>query len=109
MGFILEKHKGGSRERDSGRNANRKCQRCFSVKHWTYECALKPGDAGTYVKRQSKSEMLKQSGKKFQEFARFGKNEELQFDEKKRRDAALKRKVDKVRGGKRKRSRSSSG
>ena len=100
--------KGGSRERDSGRNANRKCQRCFSVEHWTYECALKPGDAGTYVKRQSKSEMLKQSGKKFQEFARFGKNEELQFDEKKRRDAALKRKVDKVRGGKRKRSSSSS-
>ena len=28
-----------------------------------------------------KGKMLKQSGKKFQEFARFGKSEELQFDE----------------------------
>ena len=102
MGFILDKHKNRappslSAKRREGNATNKKCQRCFSTNHWTYECELKPGDAGTYVSRESKTQMLKQSGgkKKFQEFAKFGKDEELMFDERKKRERELKRKVDK--------------
>ena len=91
MGFILDKHKnrapldGKRREGNATITTNKKCQRCFSSNHWTYECELKPGDVGTYVSRESKTQMLNKSGgkKKFQEFAKFGKDEELMFDERK--------------------------
>ena len=57
MGFVLRKNK--PNDATTTQTTKKKCQRCFSLEHWTFECVLKPGDQGTYVKRQSKTEMLK--------------------------------------------------
>jgi len=105
------------------RTTQKKCQRCFSLEHWTFECLLKPGDQGTYVKRQSKTELLKKrreeednSGKSntnkgFQEFMKIGKKErrEVFRDPRERRARALKRKVDALRGTKKRKKKKKSG
>ena len=110
MGFVLRKN-----ERNDATTRNetkKKCQRCFSLEHWTFGCLLKPGDQGTYVKRQSKTELLKKlreeedvgksNTKGFQEFMKIGKKErrEVFRDPREGRARALKRKVDALRGTK---------
>ena len=113
MGFVLRKNAPNDATTTT-RTTQKKCQRCFSLEHWTFECLLKPGDQGTYVKRQSKTELLKKrreeednSGKSntnkgFQEFMKIGKKErrEVFRDPRERRARALKRKVDALRGKK---------
>ena len=113
MGFVLRKNAPNDATTTT-RTTQKKCQRCFSLEHWTFECVLKPGDQGTYVKRQSKTELLKKrreeednSGKSntnkgFQEFMKIGKKErrEVFRDPREGRARALKRKVDALRGTK---------
>ena len=110
MGFVL--HKNTPNDATTTNETKKKCQRCFSLEHWTFECLLKPGDQGTYVKRQSKTELLKKlreeedvgksNTKGFQEFMKIGKKErrEVFRDPRERRARALKRKVDALRGTK---------
>ena len=110
MGFVL--HKNAPNDATRTNETKKKCQRCFSLEHWTFECLLKPGDQGTYVKRQSKTELLKKrreeedvgksNTKGFQEFMKIGKKErrEVFRDPRERRERALKRKVDALRGTK---------
>ena len=110
MGFVL--HKNTPNDATTTNETKKKCQRCFSLEHWTFECLLKPGDQGTYVKRQSKTELLKKrreeedvgksNTKGFQEFMKIGKKErrEVFRDPRERRERALKRKVDALRGTK---------
>ena len=111
MGFVLRKNAPNDATTTT-RTTQKKCQRCFSLEHWTFECALKPGDQGTYVKRQSKTELLKKrreeedvgksNTKGFQEFMKIGKKErrEVFRDPREGRARALKRKVDALRGTK---------
>ena len=111
MGFVLRKNAPNDATTTT-RTTQKKCQRCFSLEHWTFECLLKPGDQGTYVKRQSKTELLKKlreeedvgksNTKGFQEFMKIGKKErrEVFRDPRERRERALKRKVDALRGTK---------
>ena len=110
MGFVLRKN--APNDATTTNETKKKCQRCFSLEHWTFECLLKPGDQGTYVKRQSKTELLKKrreeedvgksNTKGFQEFMKIGKKErrEVFRDPRERRERALKRKVDALRGTK---------
>lgn len=121
MGFVL--HKNAPNDATRTNETKKKCQRCFSLEHWTFECVLKPGDQGTYVKRQSKTELLKKrreeednSGKSntnkgFQEFMKIGKKErrEVFRDPRERRERALKRKVDALRGTKKRKKKKKSG
>ena len=121
MGFVL--HKNTPNDATTTNETKKKCQRCFSLEHWTFECLLKPGDQGTYVKRQSKTELLKKrreeednSGKSntnkgFQEFMKIGKKErrEVFRDPRERRARALKRKVDALRGTKKRKKKKKSG
>ena len=121
MGFVL--HKNAPNDATRTNETKKKCQRCFSLEHWTFECLLKPGDQGTYVKRQSKTELLKKrreeednSGKSntnkgFQEFMKIGKKErrEVFRDPRERRERALKRKVDALRGTKKRKKKKKSG
>ena len=121
MGFVL--HKNTPNDATTTNETKKKCQRCFSLEHWTFECVLKPGDQGTYVKRQSKTELLKKrreeednSGKSntnkgFQEFMKIGKKErrEVFRDPRERRERALKRKVDALRGTKKRKKKKKSG
>lgn len=122
MGFVLRKNAPNDATTTT-RTTQKKCQRCFSLEHWTFECLLKPGDQGTYVKRQSKTELLKKrreeednSGKSntnkgFQEFMKIGKKErrEVFRDPRERRARALKRKVDALRGTKKRKKKKKSG
>lgn len=122
MGFVLRKNAPNDATTTT-RTTQKKCQRCFSLEHWTFECVLKPGDQGTYVKRQSKTELLKKrreeednSGKSntnkgFQEFMKIGKKErrEVFRDPRERRARALKRKVDALRGTKKRKKKKKSG
>ena len=122
MGFVLRKNAPNDATTTT-RTTQKKCQRCFSLEHWTFECLLKPGDQGTYVKRQSKTELLKKrreeednSGKSntnkgFQEFMKIGKKErrEVFRDPRERRERALKRKVDALRGTKKRKKKKKSG
>jgi len=121
MGFVL--HKNAPNDATRTNETKKKCQRCFSLEHWTFECVLKPGDQGTYVKRQSKTELLKKrreeednSGKSntnkgFQEFMKIGKKErrEVFRDPREGRARALKRKVDALRGTKKRKKKKKSG
>ncbi|CAL6403041.1 unnamed protein product [Bathycoccus prasinos] len=122
MGFVLRKNK--PNDATTTQTTKKKCQRCFSLEHWTFECLLKPGDQGTYVKRQSKTEMLKKRreeedlGKSntntkggFQEFMKIGKKErrEVFRDPRERRERELKRKVDALRGTKKRKKKKKSG
>ena len=120
MGFVLRKNAPNDATTTT-RTTQKKCQRCFPLEHWTFECLLKPGDQGTYVKRQSKTELLKKrreeednSGKSntnkgFQEFMKIGKKErrEVFRDPREGRARALKRKVDALRGTKKKKKKKS--
>ena len=122
MGFVLRKNAPNDATTTT-RTTQKKCQRCFSLEHWTFECLLKPGDQGTYVKRQSKTELLKKrreeednSGKSntnkgFQEFMKIGKKErrEVFRDPREGRARALKRKVDALRGTKKRKKKKKSG
>ena len=120
MGFVLRKNAPNDATTTT-RTTQKKCQRCFSLEHWTFECALKPGDQGTYVKRQSKTELLKKrreeedvgksNTKGFQEFMKIGKKErrEVFRDPRERRERALKRKVDALRGTKKRKKKKKSG
>lgn len=122
MGFVLRKNAPNDATTTT-RTTQKKCQRCFSLEHWTFECVLKPGDQGTYVKRQSKTELLKKrreeednSGKSntnkgFQEFMKIGKKErrEVFRDPREGRARALKRKVDALRGTKKRKKKKKSG
>ena len=122
MGFVLRKNAPNDATTTT-RTTQKKCQRCFSLEHWTFECLLKPGDQGTYVKRQSKTELLKKrreeednSGKSntnkgFQEFMKIGKKErrEVFRDPRERRERELKRKVDALRGTKKRKKKKKSG
>ena len=114
MGFVLRKNAPNDATTTT-RTTQKKCQRCFSLEHWTFECVLKPGDQGTYVKRQSKTELLlkkrreeednsgkSNTNKGFQEFMKIGKKErrEVFRDPREGRARALKRKVDALRGTK---------
>lgn len=119
MGFVL--HKNTPNDATTTNETKKKCQRCFSLEHWTFECLLKPGDQGTYVKRQSKTELLKKlreeedvgksNTKGFQEFMKIGKKErrEVFRDPRERRERALKRKVDALRGTKKRKKKKKSG
>ena len=119
MGFVL--HKNAPNDATTTNETKKKCQRCFSLEHWTFECLLKPGDQGTYVKRQSKTELLKKrreeedvgksNTKGFQEFMKIGKKErrEVFRDPRERRERALKRKVDALRGTKKRKKKKKSG
>lgn len=119
MGFVL--HKNTPNDATTTNETKKKCQRCFSLEHWTFECVLKPGDQGTYVKRQSKTELLKKrreeedvgksNTKGFQEFMKIGKKErrEVFRDPRERRERALKRKVDALRGTKKRKKKKKSG
>ena len=119
MGFVL--HKNAPNDATRTNETKKKCQRCFSLEHWTFECLLKPGDQGTYVKRQSKTELLKKlreeedvgksNTKGFQEFMKIGKKErrEVFRDPRERRERALKRKVDALRGTKKRKKKKKSG
>ena len=119
MGFVL--HKNAPNDATRTNETKKKCQRCFSLEHWTFECVLKPGDQGTYVKRQSKTELLKKrreeedvgksNTKGFQEFMKIGKKErrEVFRDPRERRERALKRKVDALRGTKKRKKKKKSG
>ena len=119
MGFVL--HKNTPNDATTTNDTKKKCQRCFSLEHWTFECLLKPGDQGTYVKRQSKTELLKKrreeedvgksNTKGFQEFMKIGKKErrEVFRDPRERRERALKRKVDALRGTKKRKKKKKSG
>ena len=119
MGFVL--HKNAPNDATRTNETKKKCQRCFSLEHWTFECVLKPGDQGTYVKRQSKTELLKKrreeedvgksNTKGFQEFMKIGKKErrEVFRDPRERRERALKRKVDALRGTKKREKKKKSG
>ena len=119
MGFVL--HKNTPNDATTTDETKKKCQRCFSLEHWTFECLLKPGDQGTYVKRQSKTELLKKrreeedlgksNTKGFQEFMKIGKKErrEVFRDPRERRERALKRKVDALRGTKKRKKKKKSG
>ena len=120
MGFVLRKNAPNDATTTT-RTTQKKCQRCFSLEHWTFECLLKPGDQGTYVKRQSKTELLKKrreeedvgksNTKGFQEFMKIGKKErrEVFRDPRERRARALKRKVDALRGTKKRKKKKKSG
>ena len=120
MGFVLRKNAPNDATTTT-RTTQKKCQRCFSLEHWTFECLLKPGDQGTYVKRQSKTELLKKrreeedvgksNTKGFQEFMKIGKKErrEVFRDPRERRERALKRKVDALRGTKKRKKKKKSG
>jgi len=120
MGFVLRKNAPNDATTTT-RTTQKKCQRCFSLEHWTFECVLKPGDQGTYVKRQSKTELLKKrreeenvgksNTKGFQEFMKIGKKErrEVFRDPRERRERALKRKVDALRGTKKRKKKKKSG
>ena len=122
MGFVLRKNAPNDATTTT-RTTQKKCQRCFSLEHWTFECVLKPGDQGTYVKRPSKTELLKKrreeednSGKSntnkgFQEFMKIGKKErrEVFRDPREGRARALKRKVDALRGTKKRKKKKKSG
>ena len=119
MGFVL--HKNTPNDATTTNETKKKCQRCFSLEHWTFECLLKPGDQGTYVKRQSKTELLKKrreeedvgksNTKGFQEFMKIGKKErrEVFRDPREGRERALKRKVDALRGTKKRKKKKKSG
>ena len=119
MGFVLRKN--APNDATTTNETKKKCQRCFSLEHWTFECLLKPGDQGTYVKRQSKTELLKKrreeedvgksNTKGFQEFMKIGKKErrEVFRDPRERRERALKRKVDALRGTKKRKKKKKSG
>lgn len=119
MGFVLRKN--APNDATTTNDTKKKCQRCFSLEHWTFECVLKPGDQGTYVKRQSKTELLKKrreeedvgksNTKGFQEFMKIGKKErrEVFRDPRERRERALKRKVDALRGTKKRKKKKKSG
>ena len=119
MGFVL--HKNAPNDATRTNETKKKCQRCFSLEHWTFECLLKPGDQGTYVKRQSKTELLKKrreeedvgksNTKGFQEFMKIGKKErrEVFRDPREGRARALKRKVDALRGTKKRKKKKKSG
>ena len=119
MGFVLRKNT--PNDATTTNETKKKCQRCFSLEHWTFECLLKPGDQGTYVKRQSKTELLKKrreeedvgksNTKGFQEFMKIGKKErrEVFRDPRERRERALKRKVDALRGTKKRKKKKKSG
>ena len=119
MGFVL--HKNAPNDATRTNETKKKCQRCFSLEHWTFECVLKPGDQGTYVKRQSKTELLKKrreeedvgksNTKGFQEFMKIGKKErrEVFRDPREGRARALKRKVDALRGTKKRKKKKKSG
>ena len=119
MGFVL--HKNTPNDATTTNETKKKCQRCFSLEHWTFECLLKPGDQGTYVKRQSKTELLKKlreeedvgksNTKGFQEFMKIGKKErrEVFRDPREGRARALKRKVDALRGTKKRKKKKKSG
>ena len=114
-------HKNAPNDATMTNETKKKCQRCFSLEHWTFECLLKPGDQGTYVKRQSKTELLKKrreeedvgksNTKGFQEFMKIGKKErrEVFRDPRERRERALKRKVDALRGTKKRKKKKKSG
>ena len=120
MGFVLRKNAPNDATTTT-RTTQKKCQRCFSLEHWTFECLLKPGDQGTYVKRQSKTELLKKrreeedvgksNTKGFQEFMKIGKKErrEVFRDPREGRARALKRKVDALRGTKKRKKKKKSG
>ena len=119
MGFVLRKN--APNDATTTNETKKKCQRCFSLEHWTFECVLKPGDQGTYVKRQSKTELLKKrreeedvgksNTKGFQEFMKIGKKErrEVFRDPREGRARALKRKVDALRGTKKRKKKKKSG
>ena len=119
MGFVLRKN--APNDATTTNETKKKCQRCFSLEHWTFECLLKPGDQGTYVKRQSKTELLKKrreeedvgksNTKGFQEFMKIGKKErrEVFRDPREGRARALKRKVDALRGTKKRKKKKKSG
>jgi hypothetical protein len=123
MGFVLRKNAPNDATTTT-RTTQKKCQRCFSLEHWTFECLLKPGDQGTYVKRQSKTELLlkkrreeednsgkSNTNKGFQEFMKIGKKErrEVFRDPREGRARALKRKVDALRGTKKRKKKKKSG